>query len=363
METDEPLLTDAARQLVKNICDEIATKPDDREAILRRLQDLKKSIVDEAAGMAASTELEQLSDKSEFLWSLAAALPDFDCAGLYEKRTAFLSLAGAVGIGWVLGGIVAALLDFIGMGGDIIRAAAILGAIWLNDYLGANPRARRIALTCLGLGALTRFAGQLAAGLVRFGSFSSFRSLVFGAGARPNFFKSVWLLGGAFFLLIFFSKKITGLNMSVFEQNLLEQTTQRLNLALFVIKEVGQRDFELRRLENSQGNSQNSGACANAACQLASGVLDILDSLEPPQRSFLSEKLAAAGFGQENADNEIVWNSERDSGLYIPMGLIADGDRCRILKQPRRLGDKLIKGHAQRIYDQPPAKQYSGPES
>lgn len=340
-----------AAAFAEEVCKEIAKEPLAVEKHLRLLDDLKMNVARAGASLAEGDRLLPIAEKKELVWNIAQKLPDFDTQGLYQKRTSLQSLAASVLLGWFLGGIASALLNLIGMGGDILRVFAIFAAIWLNEYFVANPRARRIALSIFGLGALARFATMLAAGAVRFSGFSGFGRLVFGA-ARPNIFKAAWLMFGAFFLLIFFARKITAIDIVSFREELRTQIEQRLKLASFILKEIGERDKAL--LECRRGADADAGSpfCPKKTCQLAAGVLETLDSLSPDMRRFFRGKLAAVGFipqsATEDAD-EFVWNSARDAALYNTVGLIHDGDRCLILKRPYQVDGKIVKGDAQRI--------------
>ncbi len=318
----------------------IQEKPKDIAGHRRLLSDLKYSLCEEAASLTKYT-----SD-AERLWAFAHDFPDFETCGLYRARAALPALAAAVFLGWLLGGILATALGFLGLGGEILRPCAILACLWLEEYLGSNPRARRILLTVLGLGALGRFAAALAAGMVRFGGI---RQLIFGGAARPNIFKSLWLWFGAFFLYVFFAKKISGLDAASFQTDLAGQIRQRLELACLIFTELRERDATLALLEGS-AQAKGGAACANNSCQLALAVLSILDSLDSGKRRYLESCLGQMGFNiLDNDEAYLIWDEQSHPQKYNLVGMAANGDRCRILERPHETGGKLVKGLAQRV--------------
>lgn len=328
-----------------SICAEVAKDPENVAQHQRELYDLKFTIVKKTAQSLDYS----FKGEEEFIWSLAENLPNFSAEAFYQKRSSLLAIGSAVLLGWLLGGLLSGLLGFIGLGGDILRAIVIFGAIWLEDYLSANPRARGIFLTVLGMGALTRTAGMLVSGALRLGSFGNIRQLVFGSTTKFNIFKRAWLLFGAFFLFVFFAKKIGGLDQTAFRHSLQTQIEQCLRLCLFIFSETEKREEKIRSCEPADEDDFRS----KKDCQLADAVLSILDSLPPDKKSFMTKNLASAGIviPEDSSDNDVfIWDSARDSSLYDTIGLIADGDRCRILRRPYETGGKLVKGHAQKIW-------------
>lgn len=320
----------------------IQRKPDDIAGHRQILHDLKLAICQEAARLSGA------GPDDELVWSFASDLPDFETGSLYRARSSFLSLGIAVFLGWLLGGLLATLLGFLGLGGEVWRPCAILASIWLLEYLGANPKARKIFLTVLGLGALGRFAASLAAGMARLSGFGGIRQLIFGAGPRPNIFKSLWLWFGAFFLYIFFAKKITGLDIASFKYSLAEQIGQRLALMRAVFAQLGERERALAMFE--AGDAAVAGACPKRDCGLAHAAISLLDSLDAGRRRYLKSCLAQAGYEVLDGDADyLVWDSAKHAGEYETLGLARDGDKCRILERPHKNGDILNKGLAQRV--------------
>lgn len=304
----------------------------------RILQDLKLTICQDAARLAS------FGPPDDLLWAMAADLPDFETASLYKTRASLLSLAAAVFLGWLLGGILATLLGFLGLGGEIWRPAAILGSLWLEDYLGSNPRARKVLLTVLGLGALGRLAAALAAGAARFGNL---RSLIFGAGSRPNFFKTAWLWFGAFLLYVFFAKKITGLDISAFQHSLDAQIYERLRLMRLFFAELAHRQ---RRIDSMAAADAGRDASAQKRLDtLAASIMAALNSLDADHSRFLAGCLARAGYSQQDMDRDyIIWREDL-ADSYDTVGLASPGDNCLILRRPHEADGKLAKGLAQRV--------------
>lgn len=315
--------------------------PDDIAAHKQRLLDLKYSICRRAA------EAQDADPDSPLVWNLADNLPDFAVDTLYQTRASFLSLAVAVFLGWLAGGLLATLLGFLGLGGEIWRPLAIFGALWLEQYLGCNPRARRILLAVLGLGALGRFAAALASGMVRFSGVGGIRQLVFGAGTKPGIFRAAWLWFGAFFLYVFFAKKITGLDLDGFEENLERQIGQRYELADMVLEDVNAARAALA----TATNGGNSGVyCPRSDCVLAQAAVSLLDSLDSDKRRYLTSSLARAGHAVKDADQDrLIWDQDAYGDLYEPVGLVRDGDPCLILSRPYEDAGKPVKGRVQRL--------------
>lgn len=349
-EENEPkTMETVAASFADEVCEYVAKNPDDPEALKRRLQDIKYELVKAGAELEAGEGLLPIRDRAEFMWALAQKLPNFDSSALYHTRATVVSMAAAVLVGWLLGGLLSGLLNLIGMGGDILRAAAIFAAIWASEYLSVNPRARRILLLIFGLGGLARFAGMLAGGLVRFSGFGGLRQMIFGA-ARPNFFKGLWLMLGAVFLLIFFSRKTGSLDMAAFRASLAGQIGQSLSLVCFVLREVARRDEAIGQYAREKEKSPEMLARQEADANLRAALMSLLDSLDADKRLYLAEKLRRAGMDiQAPGDDYLVWNSKEDAAMYNTVGLVRDGDFCRILNRARMEDGRMVKGHVQRV--------------
>lgn len=316
--------------------------PRDFAAHKERLQDLKLTTVRAAAELAGAHPGDDL------VWDLAAVLPDYDDQSLYQARSSLLALACAVFLGWLLGGFLATFLDFLGLGGEIIRPAAILSCVWLEEYLGTNPRARKIMLTVLGLGGLARLAAAMAAGVARFTSLGSIRQLIFGVGARPNIFKTAWLWFGACLLFVFFARKTTGLDLGLFRQNLARQIAARLSFLRFVFRELQMRDNALESVKDRASN-RDSSLCPKKDCQLARAAISLLDSLDGDKAAWLASSLALAGYEPKDIQSDyLIWSPDQAEN-YEPVGLVKAGDRCRILKRPFSRNGVVSKGQVQRL--------------
>ena len=370
--TDTPALTgqlspgelSGAERLADAASDAIAAAPRDYAAHARILQDLKLALVEladrraltpQAAEDAAGAQGAQDADipaalpHADLVWDLARALPDFSTEALYQKRSSLAAMAGMAVFGWFLGGLASTVLGWLGLGGDILRAFGVWAMFWLSEYLSANPRARRGLLTVLGMGALGRFAMSAMSGMLRLTSWGSIRQAIFGAGRLPNIFKVGWLLFGAFFVLVFLSKKVTALDMTAFRHSLREQAGERLRLAAFVLGEVKARDTALAELRDRLDEAADGEAPRRAGDALARDMLGLLDGLDADARRFLLQRLSAAGYSPESADADwLVWEPERDSELYDAVGLVHAGDRCRILRRAMRTPTGIVRGLVQR---------------
>ena len=61
------------------------------------------------------------------------------------------------------------------------------------------------------------------------------------------------------------------------------------------------------------------------------------------------EKLAAVGYETDSGqDDFLVWNGAEHEKFYDMVGLVRDGDRCRILKRCYMAGEKIVRGYVQR---------------
>ncbi|MDE7240303.1 MAG: adenosine deaminase [Desulfovibrio sp.] len=360
----------AAARLADEASDAIAAAPKDFAAHARALHDLKLALVELAdrgeapaqEGAESSTAAEGAAQPVEtaeeaarglphadLVWDLARALPDFSTQALYQKRSSLAAMAGMAVFGWFLGGLASTVLGWLGLGGDILRAFGVWAMFWLSEYLSANPRARRGLLTVLGMGALGRFAMGVMSGMLRLTSWGSVRQAIFGAGRLPNIFKVGWLLFGAFFVFVFLSKKITALDMTAFRHSLRDQAEERLRLAAFVLGEVEARDAALAELRDRLDEAADGGVSRRAGDALARDMLSMLDGLDANARRFLLQRLSAAGYAPESASADwLVWEPARDAELYDTVGLVREGDRCRILRRAMRTPSGVTRGLVQR---------------
>ena len=355
----------ACDRMADEAADAIARAPKDYAAHGRLLQDLKLAVVELAArGEAPEPDPESVlnaapgeSDATpaaapthdDLVWDLARALPDFSTEALYQKRSSLAAMAGMAVFGWFLGGLASTVLGWLGLGGDILRAFGVWAMFWLSEYLSANPRARHGLLAILGMGALGRFAMAAMSGMLRLTSWGSLRQAIFGAGRLPNIFKVGWLLFGAFFVLVFLSKKITALDMTAFRHSLREQARGSLRLARFVLGEVESRDAALADLRDRLDEATGGEGPRRTGDALARDMLGMLDGLDEDARRFLLQRLAAAGYAPESAGEDwLVWEPGRHAELYDTVGLVREGDRCRILRRAMRTPDGIVRGLVQR---------------
>ncbi len=373
-------LNAAASRLADETADAIAAAPGDYAAHRRLLHDLGLAVVELAdrgaaaapprgenggAGEGANTdippvpgageEVPPLADAgadavhADMVWDLARALPGFSTEALYQKRSSLAAMAGMALFGWFLGGLASTVLGWFGLGGDILRAFGVWAMFWLSEYLSANPRARHGLLAVLGLGALGRFAVSAMSGMLRITSWGSLRQAIFGAGRLPNIFRVGWLLFGAFFVLVFLSKKITALDMTAFRHSLREQVKERLELAAFVLGEMERRDAALAELRARLDEAAEGDDPRRSADALAGDLLGMLDGLDADARRFLLQRLSAAGYAPERADEDwLVWEPETHAALYDTVGLARRGERCRILRRAMQTPRGIVRGLVQR---------------
>ena len=342
----ERSLESIASDLAQKTCEFVAGHSDNVEAIKKELVDLKHTLVRDAASYRTTDSLSSIKDEPELLYALAQALPAPDLKNLFQTRTSFLSLAVAVFIGWILGGLLSGVLSFFSLGGDILRAATIFLTVWGSEYLTANPRARRIFLTCLGMGGLIRFAGMAAGGLVRLANPLSWRALIF-PGKMP-FFKGIWLMTGAFFIVVFFSKKSSGIDIPVFRETLESLILEDMRLIVFVLNQIDARDAKIRILKEDNESARKDALLKKQRDVIAS-LIEVRDSLNEDQRTYLNQKLSQAGI-ESSEDDYIIWNSREHEALYDTVGLINDGDKARVLRPVENWHGNIVKGCAQRAY-------------
>ena len=268
--------------------------------------------------------------------ALSCELPPFSTDILYEKRQNIAAMAGMTLLGWFLGGALSGLLSLVGMGGDILRVAAVFAMFWLSEYLSANPKARKIILAVLGLSGLSRMAASALGGFV---GITGIRQAIFGMGRLPNIFKTAWLFLGSFFVFVFMAKKVDGLNIAAFEESLKEQIAERLKLVYFVFSEI-----------SAASGVENSGRSAcGKSCPLAEEVMSMLDGLPPQKTAHLLQALRLCGFEPHDAGKWLVWDEAEHRDLYEPVGLVKNGDRCLVFSRPLTKDGKTIRGRVQRM--------------
>jgi len=312
------------------------------------LSDLKEELVDLCAAKAASADIPE-----DLRWSLARDMPDFSTDALYVKRYSLPSMAGIVFLGFFIGGLLSKLLGLIDMGGEIIRVGTVLGMLYGAEFLAGNPRARSRLLLFLGLGALTTFAASMVAGVLRLASWADFKSAVFGSSGAPGLLKRLYLLLGAAFLFVLLAKKTTALDMAAFRISLEQQAQARARNLMTFFTAWDQLRTELDSLrEQGQADTQ-TGKCPRSDCPLALGVIHLLDGMNAEARRFLSEQLAFMGYNPGEGHSHIVWDDALHAELYDTVGLVRNGDRCRVLRRYSRSGDTVAKGHVQK--EIPPA--------
>ena len=313
------------------------------------LSDLKEELVDLCAAKAASADIPE-----DLRWSLARDMPDFSTGALYVKRYSLPSMAGIVFLGFFVGGLLSKLLGLIDMGGEIIRVATVLGMLYGAEFLAGNPRARSRLLLLLGLGALTTFAASMVAGVLRLASWADFKSAVFGSSGAPGLLKRLYLLLGAAFLFVLLAKKTTALDMAAFRISLEQQAQARARNLMTFFTAWEQLRTELDSLREQGQVDTHTGRCPRNDCPLALGVIHLLDGMNTEARRFLSEQLAFMGYNPGEGLSHIVWDDALHAELYDTVGLVRNGDRCRVLRRYSRSGDTVVKGHVQKEF--PPAK-------
>lgn len=337
-------LEENAARLADAAVEKIASFPGEYAQHQRILYDLKTELAD----LGASTRGAALPD--ELRWRLAGDMPDFSTETLYQKRSSLWAMGGIVFFGYLLGGLLSTVLGWLGMGGDIIRVVAVWAMFYVSEYLSANPGARLRVLAFLGLGTLAGFAAGLMAGMLRLTSWAGFKRAVFGSGqAAPGLLKRCYLLLGAAFLFVFLSKKVTALDVTAFRHALRRQAAARIRWLLVFFEELNRRDAELAELKNSSGSGADSMKCPKKDCLLARDVIGMLDSFDADARAFLAEKLAAVGYETDSVrDDFLIWNGAEHEKLYDMVGLVREGDRCRVLRRHYQAGGRIVRGYVQR---------------
>ncbi len=328
--------------------EKIPSFPKDFAQHRQLLSDLKEELVDLCAAKAASADIPE-----DLRWSLARDMPDFSTDALYVKRYSLPSMAGIVFLGFFIGGLLSKLLGLIDMGGEIIRVATVLGMLYGAEFLVGNPRARSRLLLFLGLGALTTFAASMVAGVLRLASWADFKSAVFGSSGAPGLLKRLYMLLGAAFLFVLLAKKTTALDTAAFRISLEQQAQARARNLMTFFTAWDQLRTELDSLREQGLADAHSGKCPRSDCPLALGVIHLLDSMDAEARRFLSEQLVFMGYNPGEGHSHIVWDDALHAELYDTVGLVRNGDRCRVLRRYSRSGDTVVKGHVQKEF--PPA--------
>jgi len=326
----------------------IADAPSDYARHAQVLYDLKKNLVDYCAAPYGYRGIKN----DDLRWDLARHMPAFSTESLYQKRSSWFSLGGVILTGYLLGGALATVLDWLSLGGEIIRVATIWGMCWLSEYLASHPRARTRILGLLGLGALGKFSLDLLGGMLSLSSWTSIRGAIFGGLSAFNPFKRLYLLLGAAVLFVLLSKKVTSVDAAAFRDDLEKQLQARIQLLQNFFERLATLEDRLARLEGTDTAKRDPVKCPRNDCLLALDLIDMLETLAPDARRFLAEKLALVGYDTALAKGEdtdiLIWNSAEHDRLYDMVGLVRDGDTCHILKPWCMSEDKIIKGYVQR---------------
>ncbi|MDD4702459.1 MAG: adenosine deaminase [Desulfovibrio sp.] len=307
------------------------------------LSDLKEDIVALCAAKSAAADIPE-----ELRWGLARDMPDFSTDTLYVKRYSLPSMAGIVFLGFFIGGLLSNLLGIIDMGGEIIRVATVLGMLYGAEYLAGNPKARTRLLIFLGLGTLATFAASMVAGILRLTSWADFKSAVLGTSGAPGLLKRTYLLLGAGFLFVLLAKKTTSLDITAFKLSLIQQTQARARHLMTFFSAWDQLQTELDSLKDTELASPPVGKCSRNDCPLAQSVIHLLDGMDGETRQFLTEQLAFMGYNITEDDAHILWDDATHAEFYDTIGLVNNGDHCRVLRRCSRVGDAVIKGHVQK---------------
>lgn len=332
-----------ADALADETLEKIASFPGDYAQHRQLLSDLKEDLVARSAAKSADADIPE-----ELRWSLARDMPDFSTDALYVKRYSLLSMAGIVFLGFFAGGLLSGLLGLIDMGGGILRVATVLGMLYGAEYLAGNPKARTRMLTLLGLGTLAAFAASLAAGILRLTSWADFKSAVFGTSGGAGLFKRLYLLLGASFLFVLLAKKTTSLDVEAFRPSLRRQAQERARWLTTFFSMWDKLHAEIELLGHTDHQPLHAGQCPRNDCPLALGVAHLLDSMDGQTRHFLSQQLTFMGYAPGEDDSHIIWDEDTHAGLYDTVGLVSNGDRCRVLRRYTRAGDSIMKGHVQK---------------
>ncbi len=330
----------------------IASFPGDYAQHRQLLADLKEDLVAQCATKSAHTAMPHMAGMpdmpEELRWSLARDMPDFSTDALYVKRYSLLSMASIVFLGFFVGGLLSGLLGLIDMGGGILRVGAVLGMLYGAEYLSGNPKARTRLLVFLGLGTLATFAASLAAGILRLTSWADFKSAVFGASGGPGLLKRLYLLLGATFLFVLLAKKNTSLDVEAFRLSLRRQAQERARYLATFFSVWGKLHAEIDALSETGHQHRHAGKCPRNDCPLALGLAHLLDGMDEQSRHFISEQLVFMGYTPGEGVSHILWDEEAHAALYDTVGLVGNGDRCRVLRRYTHVGDNIVKGHVQK---------------
>lgn len=307
------------------------------------LSDLKEDIVALCATKSTATDIPE-----DLRWGLARDMPDFSTDTLYVKRYSLPSMAGIVFLGFFIGGLLSNLLGLIDMGGEIIRVATVLGMLYGAEYLAGNPKARTRLLIFLGLGTLATFAASMVAGILRLTSWADFKNAVLGTSGAPGLLKRTYLLLGAGFLFVLLAKKTTSLDITAFKLSLNLQAQGRARQLMTFFSAWNQLQTELDSLKGTELAAPPMGRCSRSDCPLAQSVIHLLDGMDAETRQFLTEQLAFMGYDVAQDQAHILWDDATHAELYDTIGLVNNGDHCRVLRRYSRVGDAVIKGHVQK---------------
>lgn len=344
---DQDKIKETASVLAEKAATAILQSKDDPGSVQRILVDLKREVIEAAAALAGADFYRNITEPEVLVWEISKNEPDFTISSNATARLSIISLAAAVFLGWLAGGLISGILGFFSLGGDILRALTIFAFIWLEDYLASTPDARHKFLKYAGWLSLAGLAARLGAGLARFGS--GLRGLIFG-GVKPGFFKGVWLIIGAFFIFIFFSKRKAQPDLSAVKSLLLTQIEQRLSLFYLVFEKLSALGQSLRSLQQTE--TQNEAYCPRKECVLAQALYAIMPTLSPEQQKFAQDRLRIAGYAPESGEafgKTIFWNQQEHGKLYRTLGFVKDGDKCIVLKQPVIKDKEIIKGLVQTL--------------
>lgn len=299
-----------AKQWAEDALEAIVGSPADYSRHVQILYDLKKKVVDHCAESYGSIGL----SSDDLRWDLISNLPEFSTETLYQKRTSWFSLAGIIIIGYLLGGVLATILDWFSLGGDIIRVFMIWALCWSAEYLASHPKARTRVLGALGLGALGKFSLDLIGGMLSFSSWTSVRGAIFGGLSVLNPFKRFYLLLGAGVLFVLLSKKVVSLDTAVFREDLQKQLEERIRLLRSFFEQMAVLKGRLIHLEGQKKDQTGSDKCPRNDCPLALSLIDMLAVLPEDSRRFLAENLAMMGYTTAVAngsdDDVLVWDSK-----------------------------------------------------
>lgn len=339
--TEKGELKDIADSLAANVFTALQTSRDDPAGCKVILNDLKMQLSKKAASLSGLDPA--LPDNLDLIWKVSHALPPFTLKYDQGRRMSALSLAMAISFGWIAGGLVSGFLNFFYLGGEILRPVAIFLFVWLADYLSVNDSSRKRFLKIFGWSALAGIASRIAAGIFRFGS--GWRAFLPGV-AKPGFFRSLWLMLGLAVIFIFFSGKRTSQTIFLDKDALASEIQGRLNILCLLFEEINKANSRVA-LELQAG--KDNRAALEAQTDLNKVIVDILDSLPPPQREFLGQKLELAGIRDLEVHNEFVWRESTDRQLYDGLGMVSDGDRVAVIRKPVEQRGRIEKGLVQRI--------------